>query len=284
MDTSISYHTEIEQLSTILGMTCRHLPQMPRLECGYNPYHPRNAEALLDVFREFDSLIIRRKRKTHRRPDNYILMADCVDALRNIRNDVASIMLDERLSGYVTIGLNHLRSLPAWANSPFHLKTWEELESLQNNSESSAQGFHDLVVQIAEESGLEIKTIKDWIHLASASPLASQDPFVQDAIDEHNMCNLSCRISVDENTLKILEKFYPADLLSPYYIAFDRIRNFWFRGRVVWRGFRLTEEARDWLNNNPRKRSKNRSQDIPWSHNILESATPFEVFLDSLGV
>lgn len=189
MDTSISYHTEIEQLSTILGMTCRHLPQMPRLECGYNPYHPRNAEALLDVFREFDSLIIRRKRKTRRRPDNYILMADCVDALRNIRNDVASIMLDERLSGYVIIGLNHLRSLPAWANSPFHLKTWEELESLQNNSESSAQGFHDLVVQIAEESGLEIKTIKDWIHLASASPLASQDPFVQDAIDEHNMCN-----------------------------------------------------------------------------------------------
>jgi hypothetical protein len=59
---SFPYHTEVEHLSTLLGMASHHFPSFPRLECGYFPFQPENERALLVILDHLESLVIPRKR------------------------------------------------------------------------------------------------------------------------------------------------------------------------------------------------------------------------------
>ena len=132
-ENSFPYHTEVEHLSTLLGMASHHLPSFPRLECGYFPFQPENESALLVILERLESLVIPRKRtqKVRYPKDTDLVFPDnSGDQLGEIANDITSILLDERVSGYVLVALNRLRRFSIWVKSPYHSKTWKELDTL----------------------------------------------------------------------------------------------------------------------------------------------------------
>src|SRR5208282_5412725 len=198
---SFPYHTEVEQLSTLLGMASHHLPSFPRLECGYFPFQLENERALLGILERLESLVIPRKRtqKVRYPKDTTLVFPDnSRDQLGEIAKDITSILLDERVGGYVLVALNRLRRFSVWVKSSYHSKTWKELDTLVGSESTETSAFQALLAEVAKKSGWQVSTIQKWIHLASLSPLSDIEPYIISAIDERNIAALSCRVSADE--------------------------------------------------------------------------------------
>ena len=263
IDSALPVHTEAERLNTILGCVWRHLPSFPRLECEYIPFHSENEEVLLEVLDRLNSVIIRSKpknsRRDRRRDDtiNCYFPADSVEIIRQITNDVAAILLQERMVGYIVVGLNRLRRLSAWVKSPFHSKTWGELDTILSSTETSP--LDDVLSEVARKSGWSVSTIRECIHITSTSPLSEIEPFIISAITDRDIYSLSCRVSADGTFSEYLKNFYPAEKISPYNFAYQTFRNMWFQGPVGWGGYSLTSRASAWLEKH-RKRPKKKGE------------------------
>src|SRR5438876_3669119 len=116
-ETGFPYHTEVELLSMILGMIGHHLPSFPRLECGYVPFQPENESAVLVILDRLDSLVMRRERTRkvlYPNETDLVFPMNSGEQLDQITKDLASILLDERMIGYIHVALRRLRRMSTW--------------------------------------------------------------------------------------------------------------------------------------------------------------------------
>lgn len=257
-ETGFPYHSEVERLSMILGMVGHHLPSFPRLECGYAPFQPENERAVLTVLDRLDSLIIPRERTRkvlYPHETDLVFPMNSGDQLHQISKDLASILLDERMIGYVQVALSRLRRMSTWIKSSYHSKSWKELDTIFRD-DSPKTSLYEVLSAVAKKSGWQVSTIQKWIHLASTSHLPNIEPYIISAIDERNIVCLACRVSADETALDYMKKFYTAEKLSTYNVAFQEFRDLWFEGKVSWKGYQLTSGAREWLDQHPCKKSE----------------------------
>lgn len=287
-ETSFPYHTEVEYLRTLLGMAGHHLPSFPRLECGYFPFQAENESALIVILERLESLVTPRKRTQkvlYPKETDLVFPDNSGEQLAEIAIDITSILLDERVTGYVLVALNRLRRFSVWVKSSYHSKTWKELDTLLGGESAETSSFQDLLAMIASKSSWQVSTIQNWIHLASTSPLSNIEPYVISAIDERNILALACRVGVDQATLDYVKKFYPVEKLTTYTVAFQEFRNLWFEITVPWKGYQLTSEASEWLQMHPHKKSNGKEKTIRplfTGDALLCFRTSYEEFLDEL--
>ena len=71
-----------------------------------------------------------------------------------------------------------------------------------------------------------------------------------------NETSSACCVSYDETALDYIKKFYTAEKLSAYNVAFQEFRDLWFEGKVSWKGYILTSSARERLDNHPCEKSE----------------------------
>lgn len=248
-ETSLPYHSEVEHLAVVLGMIYHQVPSFPRLECGYIPFQPENESAVLVILDRLDSLVIPRKRSLkvlYPEHTSLVFPMNSAEQLHQINEDLASILLDERMIGYIKVALSRLRRMSKWVKSSYYSKSWKELDTVLRGL-SPDTALLDILSMISEKSGWQVSTIQSWIHLAATSYVFDAEPYIISAIDERNMDCLACRVSTDETALDYIKKFYNEAKLSVYILAFQEFRDLWFEGKIYWESYSLTSDASDWL-------------------------------------
>ena len=255
-------------------MVFRHLPSEPLLRCGYVPFHYVNDIALRHILDKLAGLTIPQAPKRRNHP-HLTFPAKSVAGLEEITVDIASLLIDERLTGYIIAALKKVFKFRVWRDSSFSSMTYAELYRAISNSPThshSSSPLMDILYQVALKAGFDVDVIVEWIRLLSVSPVSSTDPFILNVVDDHDIAALSSRIAADESTLKFFETFYPRERLLPYKTAHNWFRNLWFHGTVTINGGSLKDDAFEWLQKHPRIKRKGWIDGIRWGDRTTWSA------------
>ena len=198
-------------LSYATSMVLRHLPSERRLACRYVPFHKANEVVLRQIYNRLIRLSVRIKPN---KADKSILTfpGETAPQLAEITIDLGSILLDERLTGYIIVALKKCFSFQVWQESPFSKMTYAELHTAISECLSTSPWSSSLMKilhQVSDKSRFPFRTILKWIHMISISPVASTDPFILDLIQDHDMRSLSYRLAHDAFTLGFFESCCP---------------------------------------------------------------------------
>ena len=274
-DEKFPFPTAAKNLSYTSGMIFRHLPSEPRLRCGYVPFHDVNDIALRHILEKLAGLTIPQAPKRRNR-SHLTFPAESLAGLEEITVDIASLLIDERLTGYIIAALKKVFNSQVWRESSFSNMTYTELYCASSNSlinSHSSSALTDILYQIALKAGFDVDVVVEWIRLLSVSPVSSTDPFILNLVDDHDIAALSSRIAADESTLSFFETFYPRERLLPYKIAHNWFRNLWFQGIVTINGGSLKGDAFEWLQKHPRIKGKGWIDGIRWGNRTTWSAS-----------
>jgi hypothetical protein len=256
-----------KNLRSILGMVLRHLPSQPRLRCGYLPFHDINDISLRQIVDELTALTIPQKGKRPRRNStDYTFPPESVSIIQEITVDIATLLIDERLMGYIAVSLKRLFRLRIWKDSSFSSMTCAELAHVISNAPENSHSslLNNTLYQATQKLGVDVTVLVEWIRIFSVSQTSSTEPFILNVIDDHDIHALSSRVFADEGALRFFDNFYPPEKLLPYQVALTWFRELWFDGRVTLYAGSLTEEAFEWLQKHPRKKKKGWLDGIRW--------------------
>lgn len=264
-DETFPFPAAAKNLSYTSGMVFRHLPTEPRLRCGYVPFHNVNDIALRHILDNLAGLIISKAPKRRNHP-HLTFSAESVVALEEITVDIASLLIDERLTGYIIAALKKVFKFRVWRDSSFSSMTYAELYCIISNSPTnlhSSSALMDILYQVAPKTGFDVDVIVEWIRLLSMSPVSSTDPFILNLVDDHDIPALASRIAADEATLNFFETFYSHEKLLPYKTAHNWFRDLWFH-IVTINGGSLKDDAFEWLQKHRRIKRKGWIDGIRW--------------------
>ena len=246
---------EARRLYYTLAMSHVHSPTVPYLRCGYMPYHYKNESALRQILENIDALLIPQNTgQPRRRKDDimFIFLPESLDAINKHINELVSLLLEERMMGYITVALKWIAALRIWQNSQYSNMSWEEIDQVVHESSVSASSIlsplQNKLLEISGKIGIDINVITDWIHLYVNSTVSGGSQFILDVIDDHDLHALASRVSADQTALNFFEIFYSGEKLVPYRQAHRWFRDFWFLGPLNIHGYSsLREDVYEWL-------------------------------------
>jgi hypothetical protein len=180
--------------------------------------------------------------------------------------DLASLLLDERLTGYIIVALKKCFSFRVWRESAFSNMTYAELHAAISECPSTSPWTSPLMRalhEVSDKSRFPFRMILKWIHMVTISPVTATDPFILDAIQDHDIMALGSRVSADETTLEYFEHFCQQEKLAPYKIAHKWFRRMWFNSVTI-NGGVPKDGVFEWLQTHPRVKGKGWIDGIQW--------------------
>ena len=255
------------------GMVYRHLSSQPWLACGYVPFHDTNEAALWKIYERLATLTVTMKPKKLNKA-NFTFPPESGPQVVEIAIDLASLLLDERLTGYIIVALKKCFSFRVWRESSFSNMTYAELHAAISECPSTSPWSSPLMRalhEVSDKSRFPFKMILKWIHMVTISPVAATDPFILDAIQDHDIKALGSRVSADESTLDFFEYFCQQEKLAPYKIAHLWFRRMWFNSVTI-NGGSPKHEAVEWFEIHRRVKGKGWIDGIRWGDRPTSSS------------
>ena len=160
--------------------------------------------------------------------------------LRGISGALGSLVIQERLIGYIPYMLNKFRTASEWRHSRYAKMKWMENNAALANGDES---LDHLLSKVANCLGYDIRIVKKWIQLGSN--LMPKDTYIARCLKDHDTDKLHQRVWRDEAYLEYIainDGLETEACLS----AFQTFRMEWFT--ILRPGYcEFTEKARLWL-------------------------------------
>ena len=262
------YPSDARRLYNTLGMTALHAPSVPRLIYGYSPFHEGNEIILRQTLENLKALssVIRSTTRPRSIDPIFTFPPENIDSIREVTIQLASLLLDERMFGYIVVALKRISRLCVWRSSIYSEKSWQEIDQalckLPSSTTTTPSPLRNKLSQVSQNIGFDVDIIIKWIHLFVTSRASGGEQFILDIIDDHDLETLIARVQADETALLCFSMFYPSERLMPYNMAYRWFRDLWFRRTIG----SLTEDASKWLKSHQRKKRKGWLDGIRWSN------------------
>jgi hypothetical protein len=273
-DKSYPYQRVAIRLYYTLGMTNIHAPNIPRLLCGYLPFHEKNENILRRILENLSALSSPIKSPRPRSYDGpgFTFPPQNIQKIKELLAELVSLLLDERMTVYIILVLKRISLLHVWQSSVYSEKSWAEIDQAlyeppTSVAETTSSSLRGTLFEVSRKLGTNIDIIINWIHLFEKSPVSKEEQFIFDAVEDHDYDAINARLRADHNALYFFSSFCSPEKLLPYRSAYKFFRDFWTPTSKTDR--ELMEGASRWLQIEYKKR---RYRDMRWKARSARNA------------